>query len=347
MQTAFLGDLLLAIPLFKRLRQLKPNSPIICVCRKGVGDILFQLGVIDQYLEINKGSNDSYEVLQKSLKAIHFEWIVCPHESFRSALFCFKLNANVKIGFKKWWNFFVFDSMPLRDIAFPESIRQLSILREQDSDLDLLLKKIKAGRSLNKPIDGCNLTNLPEWAKLQVLEKVKKWPMPLALEERFVCIFPGSVWNTKKWIETGFRDVGIALSRQGIQIVWMGAKDEEIVCQKLESQVEGSISLAGRTSLAQSLVILSRALAVLSNDSGGQHLAAVVDVPTVTIFGPTILQLGYRPCSTRSAIVQNATLKCRPCGKHGHEKCPLGTHECMQSISPSQVMEVLSQYIPN
>jgi heptosyltransferase-2 len=85
---------------------------------------------------------------------------------------------------------------------------------------------------------------------------------------------------------------------------------------------------------------------VVSNDSGAMHLASVAEVPTVAIFGPTVLEFGYQPWNNMSAVVENKEINCRPCGKHGHEKCPIGTHVCMTSISANQVLEKIKALTP-
>jgi heptosyltransferase-2 len=71
------------------------------------------------------------------------------------------------------------------------------------------------------------------------------------------------------------------------------------------------------------------------------HLAATSETPSVVIFGPTILEFGFRPWQDRVFVVETHGLACRPCGKHGHKKCPIGTHICMKQISKDEVLEKL------
>jgi heptosyltransferase-2 len=67
-------------------------------------------------------------------------------------------------------------------------------------------------------------------------------------------------------------------------------------------------------------------------------LAALVSAPTVGIFGPTILEFGFRPWNSNAIVVEtHKQLTCRPCGKHGPQVCPVGTHECMESINVETV----------
>ncbi|MBX3039322.1 MAG: hypothetical protein KF789_01280, partial [Bdellovibrionaceae bacterium] len=59
-QTAFLGDLLLSIPLMKKMKSLWPEEKLLLVCRKGLGDFFVKTGLVDGLLEIKKGDRDSY-----------------------------------------------------------------------------------------------------------------------------------------------------------------------------------------------------------------------------------------------------------------------------------------------
>jgi len=61
-----------------------------------------------------------------------------------------------------------------------------------------------------------------------------------------------------------------------------------------------------------------------------------VGTPLVSIFGPTTPSQGYTPWNKKSRVVE-IPLDCRPCGAHGHNKCPIGTHDCMKKISPEMV----------
>jgi heptosyltransferase II len=76
---------------------------------------------------------------------------------------------------------------------------------------------------------------------------------------------------------------------------------------------------------------------VVSNDSAFTHMASLLAVPTATIFGPTIPEFGFAPLAPRSVVLQNNTLRCRPCTAHGSKQCPISTHECMTSITTGMV----------
>jgi heptosyltransferase-2 len=325
-QTAFLGDLVLGAPLFKKLRELFPKSEITLVCRKGLGQSLQSMGLIDFYFEISKNDGNSYKKTLETLKTQQFDLLLSPHQSFRSALFVWQINAKKKIGFKSWWNFLFFDERITKDLGEPEAIRQMSLIEN-------LWPEFKALRK--------NLSPIPPWASMVI-------PMPLdltatqnqfQLPENYICLFPGSVWATKKWTEAGYINTGKYFAEKNLSVLVMGGPGEEELCEEIRQQIPGALNLAGITSLLETTTILSGARLVVTNDSGGQHLAALSGVPTVAVFGPTIPEFGFIPWSNQAQIVENKALACRPCGKHGHKTCPIGTHVCMTSITADQVIE--------
>jgi heptosyltransferase-2 len=76
---------------------------------------------------------------------------------------------------------------------------------------------------------------------------------------------------------------------------------------------------------------------VLSNDSAAAHAAAGVGTPVVAVFGPTVTDQGFAPYSEAAAVV-GVDLDCRPCGRHGHDACPLGHHACMERVTVDAVV---------
>ncbi len=328
-QTAFLGDLLLSIPTLKRLRYLFPEKKIFLVCRKGLGSFLKQLDVCDQIYEVAKKDRSSYLATQKQLSQIQFDKIICPHESLTSAFFSKKLSAKDRYSFIQWWNFIFFNHRIVKPLKRPEALRQMSLLTEFDQDLDLKLNSLPQDQSLFA---------VPDWASPQVL--------PWLGNEKSIAIFPGSVWPTKKWTISGFQKVAQHFHDLGFQINLLGSEQEKEICQQIGQNLERAVNYAGRLSLMESLLILQKSQVCISNDSGGQHMASLCGTPTVSIFGPTVLSQGFRPWNTRIEIAELENLKCRPCGKHGHKKCPIGTHECMEKLDAQVVIKKTKKLLP-
>jgi heptosyltransferase-2 len=78
---------------------------------------------------------------------------------------------------------------------------------------------------------------------------------------------------------------------------------------------------------------------LVTNDSAPMHLASAMGTPTVAVFGPTVPDFGFGPLSPRASVVGHDTLPCRPCDRHGPDRCPLGHHRCMRELPPALVVE--------
>ncbi len=379
-QTAFLGDLLLSIPLLNNIRKNFPEVELHLLCRKGLGNLFKQLKIVDHFYEVQKGSNQSYEKLYQELKVFEFEKIFCPHMSLRSARLVGRLHAGEKIGFKTWWNFLFFDQRIKKDLKLPEALRQLSLLSGFDSEIQSQIFNHKETAEI-KTIGTTReqfLSAVPEFAVTDVSNFLPSaiWPndyFGIDLNSPFICIFPGSVWGTKRWTEEGFVQLILKALDQGLSVLLMGSKEEKELCQKINSQVEfilknqstskgpslatkgviqknnkanSVINLAGITDWIQTLNLLKKSSCVVSNDSGGQHLAALVSAPTVGIFGPTVISFGFRPWNSNAVILEtNNLLKCRPCGKHGPQVCPMGTHQCMKDVTVDAVWDAIVELL--
>lgn len=352
-QTAFLGDLLLSTAFLKNLKRLYPETQIHLLCRQGLGSLFTELGLVDQSYEVKKSDRKSYNSVSEKLKAYDFEIIFSAHESLRTAFLVQSLRARKKVCFKNAWNFIFYNQRVKRNKQWPEPLRVLQLLTSLHPELcrDLaVFEKINFSKKQNSGI----LLSPPELASVNCVTELKnKINQSLVREDKkdwfdlrdFYVLFPGSVWETKKWPEDKWVDLARLLS-QNKTVVLCGGKDEFPICEKIRLALKNTpypvLNNAGFLSLIEVMQFLTHARAVISNDSAGSHMAALADRPTLVVYGPTVPEFGYRPWSSVSAFAQIEDLSCRPCGPHGHRRCPLETHECMKSLSTQRVMKALT-----
>lgn len=351
--TAFLGDVLLGIPFLKRIKSIS-SDPLALVVRQGVGNFFLKTQVVDEVYEIKKGDRASYRSVVRQLRGQELNHVFVPHQSVRTHFFLAQLKAQTKIGYSQFWNRLFFDRLVRRDPSLPEPLRQLSLLKSLDPSLDPLLESYRRENRAYTLGTNNQMSLPPPWASMSLKEKLladrgtwsrwlEKSGFESLREKEWVLVFPGSVWATKRWTEEGFVKVSQEMQNQGRQVFFMGAPEEKALCEKLSRQVMGSQVLAGMTSIYESALILARAALVIGNDSASMHLASVAEAPLISVFGPTVIEFGFRPWSAKAFLVQNQDLSCRPCGPHGHRECPLKHHLCMKEISAEKVLEVASK----
>ena len=98
-------------------------------------------------------------------------------------------------------------------------------------------------------------------------------------------------------------------------------------------------NLAAKTSIDELINLISKLDFFITSDSGPMHIAAALQVPTVSIFGPTNYKETSQWMNEKGMIVKK-NLKCQPCMKR---KCPLVHHNCMKFIKSSEVLEVINR----
>ncbi len=154
-------------------------------------------------------------------------------------------------------------------------------------------------------------------------------------------IAPGSQWETKRY--PFFDEVAKGLSAEGFRVIVLGSRSEEELCRLVASAVPGASAIVGEEILTVA-AILRRCDILVCGDTGAGHIASAVGTPVVSIFGPTTPEQGFAPFGERNAVVQ-LELDCRPCGKHGGKRCPLGHHKCMRGIRPEVVVEAARRVV--
>jgi len=139
--------------------------------------------------------------------------------------------------------------------------------------------------------------------------------------------------------------VADARLRQGWQVWLFGSQKDAPGGEEIREWVtpgfeEDVYNLAGRTSLAEAIDLLSCAGAVISNDSGLMHVAAALDRPLVAVYGST--SPGFTPPLASQVEVVRLGLECSPCFDR---TCRFGHYDCLRLLQPSLVQEALGRLV--
>lgn len=158
----------------------------------------------------------------------------------------------------------------------------------------------------------------------------------LANRKPQIAIFPGAEYGpAKQWISDRYIQLALELQKKtGMEILFCGAEKDKGLCEEMSTQVKGSRSLAGKTTLHSLIHLLQQIRFVVGNDSGAMHLAALLRTPAVAIFGSTEPQL-TGPMSDCVRVIREHVV-CSPCFLR---ECPID-FSCMKKISVDQVLNV-------
>lgn len=156
----------------------------------------------------------------------------------------------------------------------------------------------------------------------------------------FIALAPGSVWATKRW--PYYVELAQRVATR-VPVVVIGGKDDQAHAEAVAAMLppDRFVSAVGRLSLLASAELIGRARALVSNDSSPTHMASAMGTPTITIFGPTVPDFGFGPLAPRSATLGHTGLDCRPCDRHGPQRCPLGHWRCMRELGVEDVERLL------
>lgn len=120
-------------------------------------------------------------------------------------------------------------------------------------------------------------------------------------------------------------------------MVLLGGEKEEACGEILRNTFpERVISLCGKTSLMESAYCIQQSMFVITPDTGMMHIAAALSKKIYVVWGSTTPSLGFTPYLGKEAphatFIENTSLPCRPCHKHGQSHCPKGHFKCMQDL---------------
>jgi heptosyltransferase-2 len=160
----------------------------------------------------------------------------------------------------------------------------------------------------------------------------------------FIALAPGSVWATKRW--PYYPELAHRVATRATVVV-VGGKDDQSHADAIAAAVSPDrfVSAVGRLSLLASAELIGRARALVSNDSSPTHMASAMGTPTITIFGPTVPDFGFGPLAARSRVLGHPALECRPCDRHGPQRCPLGHWRCMRELGVDEVDRLLASIV--
>jgi len=320
-QTAFIGDVILATPLIERLAESYPDARIDFVLRKGNERLLEAHPLLHTVWVWDKRSHKYRNLfaLARSLRQVGYDCVLNLQRYYSSGWLTLFSAASQKRGFSKN-PFSLFFTK-----RFPHTIEPS--VHEVDRNLSLLAGLTPTQRTRPKL-----------YPSSKDLERVSQYK-----ERPYVCIAPTSVWFTKQFPLEKWSDL-IRHIPQSHTIYLLGAPTDRSICEHLITQTQqpNIHNLAGQLSLLQSAALMRDAKMNYVNDSAPMHLASAMNAPTTAIYCATVPKFGFGPLSQDAHVVETTqSLSCRPCHLHGLADCPQKHFNCAWSI------DVASIWVPN
>jgi len=318
-QTAFIGDVILATSLLESIHLANPTANIHVVLRKG-NEAVLDAHPFVKHVHIWDKKNSKYANLFKlaaNIRREKFDMVINLQRYGSTGFLTLRSGAKIRAGFRGglFSPFYTHKTYHDTKSGLHETTRNYLLATVAD-------------------------------VKIQEQKKPKLYPTAANFEKvkglvsgEYVVMAPASVWFTKqlpesKWVEL------IQKKSKDLTICLVGAETDHDLLDRIK-QVSGHLGVknfAGKLNLLESAALIGGAVHCYVNDSAPLHLASAMNAPVTAFFCSTIPDFGFGPRSDKSRVVQvSEVLACRPCGLHGRKACPKGHFRCGNDISVDHV----------
>jgi heptosyltransferase II len=317
-QTAFIGDVILATALIEKLHRYYPQSQIDFLVRKGNEGLFIHHPYLREVIVFDKKNKYSNLVrLIKKIRSEKYDVVVNVQRFTTTGIITSLSKAKQTIGFNKNPLSFLFSTKVKHLVGGVHEVERNQKLIESFTDSVAAKPRLYPSASDQ--------------------EKIRSYQVG-----SYYCIAPTSVWFTKQWPAEKWIELIQTVEAKVKAIYLLGAPTDHHVCEsiRLASAAKSVSNLAGKLSFLESAALMSGAKMNFVNDSAPLHLASATNAPVTAIYCSTIPSFGFGPLSDQSIIIETKEkLDCRPCGLHGYKDCPKGHFKCAYSIDINQVID--------
>jgi heptosyltransferase-2 len=338
-QTAFIGDVVLATAMLENLHAAYPAATIDILVRQGANDLFVDHPYVNAVHVWDKKKNKYQHLFQvlKTIRSNKYDVVINVQRYLATGIITVLSGAKKTIGFDKNPLSFLFSEVVKHQ--FGAAADAVSTAPHETSPHEISPHETSRNHTLLASLTTAPVAKpalYPSAANFAAVQKYQSAP--------YICMSPGSVWETKKMPAKNWIDLINAVPKN-YSIYLMGAPNEAALCAEiLSGSSRGDVfNIAGQLNLLEAAALIKGAQLNYVNDSAPMHLASATGAPVAAIYCSTIPAFGYGPLSDTQFIVETLELlPCKPCGIHGKKACPLGHFKCGHTITTAQLLAPLS-----
>lgn len=318
--TNWIGDAILTLPAVASIRATYPEAHIAILAKSWVADIYKLFSSANEVIIYEKQFDNPAGVFRLAwkLRAKNFDAAILLQNAIEAAIMAFAAGIPLRAGY---------DSDG-RGLLLTHRVKRTEAIRKVHQ-IDYYLEMVKAL--------GCVAVNremhLETFIHPAMARDILQRYLPKT-GKALVGIAPGATYGpAKRWFPERFAAVIDKLNQSfPVQGVIFGGKAEWETAEEVRKFAGTDfVNLAGKTTLQETIYLISQCRLFISNDSGLMHIAGALNVPTVAIFGSTN-PVTTSPAGEKTAIVRRA-VSCSPCLK---KTCPTD-FACMNLITVDDV----------
>jgi heptosyltransferase-2 len=327
---AWVGDMVMAQVLFRLLKEKYPDCAIDVVAPAWSAPLLARMPEVRNSFDLPiKHGEFNFSVrrqMGQSLRGKYRQAILLPN-SWKSALLPFFACIPQRTGWRGEMRYGLLNDIRALDKQkYPLMIERFAALAFSSQE------KLPA----QLPWPALVIGNAERDVALQKYQ--------LHLNRPVLALCPGAEFGAaKRWPEQHYAAVAQQRIAAGEQVWIFGSQNDAVVAEAIckilpEEQQSFCINLAGKTSLAEAIDLLSCASSVVSNDSGLMHIAAALQRPLVAVYGSSSPQ--FTPPLAKAVEIVRLGIECSPCFQR---ECPLGHLRCLKDLAPQRVLDALAR----
>ena len=168
--------------------------------------------------------------------------------------------------------------------------------------------------------------------------------------ERWIGLAPFAQHKGKIYPLDKMRRMAERLLRDSASVrlfIFGGGREERKRAEELAAGVDGSgnrcIPVVGRFTLREEIDLIANLDGMVSMDSSAMHMASLVGVPVVSVWGATHPYAGFLGLGQSTEDAVGLDMACRPCSVFGHKECWRGDYACLNDLPPERVYERIAE----
>lgn len=343
-----IGDLVTALPAFRRLKQRFPGAKITALVARSAAGIARMEPAIDEVMEFEffnsrsvlgykKLTKKDFAALESQLKTARFNLALDLRKAGDTRDLLKLSGAPILAGFD-----------------FENRFPWLDFADQWEGDPPHLNKRSHVAADLVNFVDG--LANAFVIDRRTIAMAAKTLP-PISPElaaefgdlfgTDYACIHPASGNPLRQWPPAHFAMlIDLLVRESGVAVAILGGPDEVPLATQVLDKVKnktGVYNLAGRSRLAELPAILAGSMLFVGNNSGPKHIAAGLGVPTVGVHSGVVASEEWGPLGPH-AVALRRDVRCAPCYLAKIADCH-NALACMQTLPPYFVYDVCKRML--